>query len=37
MVPVDSCDCSGVDGKRGGSVTNNCYGWRVDPNNQFGW
>ena len=31
-VPVDSCDCSGVDGKHGGGVGNDCYYWRIDPN-----
>jgi len=31
-VPVDACDCDGVDGKHGGVVRNNCYYWRVDPN-----
>ncbi|KAH0427929.1 exo-1, 3-beta-D-glucanase [Colletotrichum camelliae] len=34
-VPVDSCDCSGVDSKHGGTVTNNCYYWRLDPNNKW--
>ncbi|KAI8211142.1 hypothetical protein K4K52_011113 [Colletotrichum sp. SAR 10_76] len=31
-VPTDSCNCSGVNGKQGGIVTNNCYKWRIDPN-----
>lgn len=30
-VPVDACDCGGVDGKQGGEVKNNCYRWRIDP------
>ncbi|KAK8104850.1 uncharacterized protein PG998_011883 [Apiospora kogelbergensis] len=32
MIPVDSCDCNGVNGKHGGTVENNCYMWRIDPN-----
>ncbi|KAK3951638.1 hypothetical protein QBC32DRAFT_325051 [Pseudoneurospora amorphoporcata] len=31
-VPTDSCDCNGVNGKHGGTVENNCYKWKVDPN-----
>lgn len=31
-VPVDSCNCGGVDWKQGGVVENNCYSWRIDPN-----
>lgn len=31
-VPVDACNCGGVDGKQGGSVHNDCYWWRIDPN-----
>lgn len=31
-VPVDACNCGGVNGKQGGSVSNNCLYWRVDPN-----
>ncbi|KAI1109759.1 glycoside hydrolase family 55 protein [Nemania sp. NC0429] len=30
-VGVDSCNCSGVDGKQGGYVTNDCYTWGIDP------
>lgn len=32
MIPIDSCDCNGVNGKHGGTVENNCYRWRIDPN-----
>lgn len=31
-VPVDSCNCGGVNGKQGGTVENNCLRWRIDPN-----
>jgi hypothetical protein len=31
-VPADSCNCAGVNGKQGGTVENNCYKIRVDPN-----
>lgn len=31
-VPVDSCNCAGVNDKQGGIVKNKCYEWRVDPN-----
>jgi hypothetical protein len=31
-VPTDSCNCKGVNGKQGGTVTNDCYTWRIDPN-----
>ncbi|RDA91604.1 hypothetical protein CP533_4653 [Ophiocordyceps camponoti-saundersi (nom. inval.)] len=31
-VPVDSCNCEGVNGKQGGTVANNCLKWRIDPN-----
>lgn len=31
-VPTDSCNCNGVNGKQGGTVTNDCYTWRIDPN-----
>lgn len=34
-VPTDSCNCEGVDGKQGGTVENNCYVWRIDPNLSF--
>ncbi|KAK3682883.1 pectate lyase superfamily protein-domain-containing protein [Podospora appendiculata] len=30
-VPVDSCDCGTLDGKRGGNVGNDCYVFGVDP------
>ncbi|KAH9219718.1 pectate lyase superfamily protein-domain-containing protein [Leptodontidium sp. 2 PMI_412] len=30
-VPVDSCNCQGYDSKQGGTVSNNCYTWRMDP------
>ncbi|KAF1850325.1 glycoside hydrolase family 55 protein [Cucurbitaria berberidis CBS 394.84] len=30
-VPIDSCNCAGTDGKQGGTVENNCYKWRLDP------
>jgi hypothetical protein len=30
--PVDSCDCSGIDGKHGGILKNSCITWRIDPN-----
>jgi hypothetical protein len=29
---VDGCNCSGVDGKQGGVLSNDCYSWRLDPN-----
>lgn len=35
-VPLDSCDCAKVDGKRGGVVKNNCIIWKFDPNCQSG-
>ena len=31
-VPTDSCNCTGVNGKQGGIVENNCYIFRIDPN-----
>ncbi|KAI0911199.1 glycoside hydrolase family 55 protein [Ustulina deusta] len=31
-VGVDSCNCGGVDGKQGGRVMNDCYIWKIDPN-----
>ncbi len=34
-VPTNACDCSALDNKRGGSVDNNCYSWRIDPNRAF--
>lgn len=34
-VPVDSCNCGGTDGKQGGTVKNNCFNWRLDPNNKW--
>ncbi|KEZ41672.1 Uncharacterized protein SAPIO_CDS6833 [Scedosporium apiospermum] len=30
-VPIDSCDCGGINGKQGGWVANRCYTWRIDP------
>ncbi|KAI0097347.1 glycoside hydrolase family 55 protein [Nemania sp. FL0031] len=33
-VGVDSCNCGGVDHKMGGYVTNNCYTWKIDPNDK---
>ena len=36
-VPVDSCNCDGVDGKQGGGVSNDCYIWRIDPNTAWLW
>ncbi|KAH8812142.1 pectate lyase superfamily protein-domain-containing protein [Xylogone sp. PMI_703] len=35
-VPVDSCNCGGVNWKQGGTVENNCYKWRIDPNVSLG-
>ncbi|KAL7624109.1 hypothetical protein AAE478_005666 [Parahypoxylon ruwenzoriense] len=34
-VPIDSCDCGGINHKRGGTVKNNCLTWRVDPNTKW--
>ncbi|KAG8162100.1 hypothetical protein KVR01_007865 [Diaporthe batatas] len=34
-VPVDSCNCGGINGKQGGTVENNCLYWRVDPNKKW--
>lgn len=31
-VPVDSCNCSKMDDKQGGTVRNNCIYARIDPN-----
>lgn len=31
-VPVDGCNCDGVNDKQGGIVENNCYKWKIDPN-----
>ncbi|KAM0543161.1 hypothetical protein ACHAPJ_012459 [Fusarium lateritium] len=31
LAPIDSCQCGGKDGKRGGTVENNCYPWDIDP------
>jgi hypothetical protein len=31
-VPVDSCNCEGIDGKQGGTLSNNCMEWKIDPN-----
>ncbi|KAH6714441.1 pectate lyase superfamily protein-domain-containing protein [Leptodontidium sp. MPI-SDFR-AT-0119] len=30
-VPTDSCDCGGINNKHGGTVSNNCLQWRIDP------
>ncbi|KAK1911450.1 hypothetical protein P3342_012751 [Pyrenophora teres f. teres] len=35
LVPVDSCNCGGKDGKQGGVVSNDCYDMRLDPNTVF--
>jgi hypothetical protein len=34
-VPVDSCNCGGVNGKQGGVLINNCYMWKIDPNTKL--
>lgn len=34
-VPVDSCNCNGVNVKQGGTVSNDCYALRVDPNTNW--
>ncbi|OIW23390.1 pectin lyase-like protein [Coniochaeta ligniaria NRRL 30616] len=34
-IPVDSCNCGGVDRKQGGTAENNCLYVRVDPNITF--
>lgn len=34
-VGIDSCSCSGKDGKRGGYVWNNCIKVRIDPNSDL--
>jgi hypothetical protein len=34
-VPVDSCNCGGINNKQGGRVENNCYDWKIDPNRYF--
>lgn len=34
-VPIDSCNCAGVNDKQGGVVKNKCYKWRVNLNNKF--
>ncbi|KAK1959917.1 pectin lyase-like protein [Colletotrichum sublineola] len=31
-VPVDSCNCGGINDKQGGTVRNKCYSWTIDPN-----
>ena len=41
-VLADSCDCSGINGKKGGLLKNSCYTMMVDPKNnpdgkQGGW
>lgn len=34
-VPIDSCNCAGINGKQGGGeVENNCYKLRLDPEKQ---
>lgn len=30
-VPTDSCDCGGINDKHGGTVSNNCLEWKIDP------
>lgn len=32
---IDSCDCSSVDNKHGGTLENDCYEWRIDPNTDW--
>jgi hypothetical protein len=32
LVPDDSCNCGGINGKQGGIVSNNCYSFKIDPN-----
>ncbi|UNI24920.1 hypothetical protein JDV02_010637 [Purpureocillium takamizusanense] len=32
---IDSCNCGGVDGKQGGTLENDCYEWRIDPNTDW--
>jgi hypothetical protein len=32
-VPIDGCNCGGVNGKQGGWMKNDCVMARVDPNN----
>ncbi|KAI4640252.1 hypothetical protein J4E93_008457 [Alternaria ventricosa] len=34
-VPVNSCQCGGVNGKQGGFLNNDCYEWRIDPQTTF--
>ena len=34
-MPVDSCNCGGVNGKQGGVVPNICYTWRIGPNTRW--
>ncbi|OIW25494.1 pectin lyase-like protein [Coniochaeta ligniaria NRRL 30616] len=34
-LPVDACNCGGVNGKQGGIVSNNCLSVRVDPNTKY--
>ncbi|KAL8363406.1 hypothetical protein RB601_009262 [Gaeumannomyces tritici] len=31
-VPVNSCNCEGENGKKGGTIGNRCYEWSIDPN-----
>ncbi|KAL8364554.1 hypothetical protein RB595_003710 [Gaeumannomyces hyphopodioides] len=30
-VNIDSCNCEGENGKQGGTIGNDCYEWRLDP------
>ncbi|KGO66430.1 Pectin lyase fold/virulence factor [Penicillium italicum] len=32
---IDSCNCRGVNGKQGGTLKNDCYEWRIDPNTDW--
>lgn len=34
LAPIDACNCGGKNGKQGGTVSNNCLSWRIDPNSK---
>lgn len=34
LAPIDGCNCGGENGKQGGTVSNNCLSWRIDPNSK---